>query len=176
MRAFAETVSWCSRQDLATSSDDPDYLHNKDLLERRSFKELNCDSLSPLYLQLRSSSLRPSSEVGDGSSEEDRADVVNKVIAVRSLLLAAGGPIDEDSILSKKRGRLLVCWPAENVADGASQVSSLGFFDPNDIPPWDTWIHYAEGKLSCWVPEDMISLAQSGIDDNMVQCIQWADQ
>jgi ferredoxin len=93
-----------------------------------------------------------------------------------SQLLAAEGPFDSNLVLSQKSGRLLIYNPWENVADGASQVSSLGFFDINDAPPWDTWIHYAEGRLVSWVPNELIKLAQDGIDANPVQCIQWADE
>jgi hypothetical protein len=175
MCAFAATVLWCSRQSLKTSSEDPEYLRNREMLEQRVFEALNYVALSPLYLQLRSSELRPALEIGEVCVDGERESTVAKVIEKRSQLLAAEGPLDQKQILSRKKGRLLVCWPAENVSDGASQVGSLGFFDPNDVPPWDTWVHYAEGKLTCWVPEDMISLAQVGLDANMVQCIQWVD-
>jgi hypothetical protein len=176
MCAFAETVLWCSRQDLRTSSEDQEYLRNREMLERHLFKEVNFAALSPLYAQLRSPELQPSIEIGENTTDEERENTVAKVIGRRSQLLATGGSLEQERILSEKKGRLLVCWPAENVSDGASQVSSLGFFDPNDIPPWDTWIHYGEGRLNCWVPDDMISLAQNGLDANMVQCIQWADE
>ena len=36
---FAETVLWCSWQELRTSYDDPEYLRNKGLLYLRKFKE-----------------------------------------------------------------------------------------------------------------------------------------
>ncbi len=39
-------------------------------------------------------------------------------------------------------GRLLRYAPQENVCDGASAVLSKGFFDPNDCPPWDTWVWF----------------------------------
>jgi hypothetical protein len=61
------------------------------------------------------------------------------------------------------------------VSDGTSEYESNGFFDVNDVPPWDTWFHYAETRLYSWVPVDLVTLAQKGIDANMVQCIQWAD-
>jgi hypothetical protein len=175
MCAFAETVLWCSQQDLKSNSEDSEYLRNRRMLEQRIFKELNYAALSPLYNQLRNPELKPSIEIGENTTDEERENTVAKVIEKRSQLLAAEGLLDQERILSEKKGRLLVCWPAENVSDGASQVASRGFFDPNDIPPWDTWIHYGEGRLNCWVPDEVISLAQSGLDANMVQCIQWAD-
>jgi len=172
-QAFAETVLWCSRQEQRTNCEDPEYLRNIELLKERKFKKVNFTLLRPLSEQFRSSALQPSIEIGDFRTEDERKCTVDELIAIRSQLLSVHGPLDQDRILSGKQGRLLVCWPAENVSDGASEVASLGFFDPNDIPPWDTWIHYAEGKLTCWVPESQITLAQNGIDANMVQCIEW---
>jgi hypothetical protein len=110
------------------------------------------------------------------SRQEECEASFAKVVSLSSQLLAAEGPFDSNLVLSQKSGRLLIYNPWENVADGASQVSSLGFFDINDAPPWDTWIHYAEGRLVSWVPNELIKLAQDGIDANPVQCIQWADE
>jgi hypothetical protein len=176
MRALAESILWCSRQQLTATSDDPDYLRNRDLLKRREFIGVNFDALAPLSHQLRSPMLKPTLEIGEAFDEAARESLVNNVIALRSQHLAAEGSLDQESILSAAKGRILLYQPAENVADGASQAASLGLFDGNDAPPWDTWIHYADGDLACWVPDSLVALAQDGIDDNMVQCIQWADQ
>lgn len=82
---------------------------------------------------------------------------------------------EEERIAQEKAGRLLVYFPAENVEDGASRAASSGFFDPYDAPPWDAWVHYAEGVLISWVPEGFVTRAQAGIDANPVDCIHWAD-
>src|SRR5438309_1197489 len=37
-------------------------------------------------------------------------------------------------------GKLLICFPDEEVWDGASESASRGFFDRNDAPAWDTWV------------------------------------
>ena len=175
--AFAETVLWCSRQDLRAESDDPDYLRNRVLLEQRMFINVDFGSLCPLSLQLRSPALQPKVSMEESYEKRDECEAsFAELISVRSRLMAADGEIDVDQVLLQRRGRLLIYQPWENVADGASQVASLGFFDLNDAPPWDTWIHYADGRLACWVPEQLIKLAQDGIDANAVQCIDWADQ
>lgn len=175
-RALAETILWCFMQPLTATSDDPDYLRNRDLLRRREFIQMNFDALAPLSHQLRSPLLKPSLEIGEAFDEAAREAAISSVIALRSKHLATEGSLDQERILSAARGRILLYQPAENVADGSSQAASLGFFDGNDAPPWDTWIHYSARDLACWVPDLLIPLAQDGIDANMVQCIQWADQ
>jgi len=177
-RAFAETVLWCSRQNLTASSDDPDYLRNRELLKRLIFKEVDFAALSPLSSQLRSPALKPEVSMEESYARREECEAsFAKVIARRSqLLLGTEDALDSSLVLSKKSGRLLIYEPWENVSDGASQVASLGFFDPNDAPPWETWIHYGDGRLVCWVPKLLIKLAQDGIDANCVQCIRWAGE
>jgi hypothetical protein len=36
-------------------------------------------------------------------------------------------------------GRLLAYFPDNNLACGVAEVESQGFFDTNNIPPYDTW-------------------------------------
>src|ERR1700727_3168660 len=73
MRAFAETVLWCSRQELRTSSDDPEYLRNKKLLHFGNLKGVNFASLRPLSAQLRSRALQPAIDIGEYSPEDQIA-------------------------------------------------------------------------------------------------------
>lgn len=78
-----------------------------------------------------------------------------------------------DEVLT--RGRLLVYAPLETVDDGASEAGSMGFFDMEDAPPWDTWFLYAGDSIFCYVPEFAIQRAQDGIDANPVGCIHWSE-
>ncbi len=71
-------------------------------------------------------------------------------------------------------GRILVCNPSETVVDGAAQYQSAGFLDLTDAPPCDTWVHFNAGELVCWIPQQLVWLAQLGIDVNPVDCIRWA--
>jgi hypothetical protein len=73
------------------------------------------------------------------------------------------------------RGRLLLYWPDENLACGGAEVSSHGFFDVNNVPPWDLWVAFSERTLVSWVPAQVIEIAQLGIDANPEACIRWAD-
>jgi len=62
-----------------------------------------------------------------------------------------------------------------------------GFFDFENVPPWDTWICYVAGKgvndarwhpfdayLLSWVPVSLVDLVTAGIDANPEGCICWA--
>jgi hypothetical protein len=73
------------------------------------------------------------------------------------------------------------------VLDGVSEPESHGFFDSDDISPWDTWGYCAlsvvTGRnepphpiahLFSWVPAPFADLVQAGIDINPVGCIRWA--
>jgi hypothetical protein len=78
-------------------------------------------------------------------------------------------------------GRVLVYFPDEELADGAAEVESEGFFDANNAPPWDTWFAMVEDAgrrarnpyLLAWVPDELIHLAQRGIEVNPEECILW---
>lgn len=81
----------------------------------------------------------------------------------------------------KRQGRLLVYEPDNNMADGAAHLETFGFFDVNNVPPWDTWVAYivensGNSYLVCWIPDIYVSLAQKGIDVNPEECIYWLDQ
>jgi hypothetical protein len=78
-------------------------------------------------------------------------------------------------------GRLVVYFPDDDLADGAAEVQSRGFFDTYNAPPWDTWVAMVEDGpadrprpyLVSWVPPELVALAQSGIDVNPERCIRW---
>jgi len=61
------------------------------------------------------------------------------------------------------------------VQDGASKAGSIGFYDLDDAPPWDTWFQYSDHAIFCCVLQLAVTRAQNGIDGNPVACIEWAD-
>jgi hypothetical protein len=77
-------------------------------------------------------------------------------------------------------GRLLVYEPDQSLCDGAAMVSSDGFFDADNVPPWDTWLGYVYDEqfnrvyLLSWVPPVFLALADDGIEANPELCIRWA--
>ncbi len=88
------------------------------------------------------------------------------------------------------RGRLLLYFPDDGLADGAAEAVTGGFFDLHNAPPWDTWVaffdfHYLEDEekepggrasyLIAWVPSPLISVADRGIEVNPGGCIAWLD-
>jgi hypothetical protein len=125
---------------------------------------------------LRSPALDPGESIGETLPESVREGIVQGVIRKRSRLVAEQGSFDVEKVIRGRAGRILICVPEENVADGASQAGSSGFFDPNDVPPWDTWFHYSDSALFCWVPSVLVSLVENGIHANPVDCIHWADE
>lgn len=71
--------------------------------------------------------------------------------------------------------------PDLDLACGASEVESCGFFDVHNTPPWDCWVALREAEpdlgqyLVCWVPPSLVAVANAGIWVNPEQCIRWLD-
>ena len=62
----------------------------------------------------------------------------------------------------------------------ASISSSKGFYDPDDLPGWDTWFWHRPtdrswGAIWCWIPGPLIGLATDGMDVIPTQCVEWAE-
>ena len=81
-------------------------------------------------------------------------------------------------------GRLLIYFPEDNLCCGAAEQETLGFFDVDNVPPWDTWVTYFDEQQSnlglydkeyliAWIPSEFVYLADRGIYYNPEQCIQW---
>lgn len=80
----------------------------------------------------------------------------------------------------------LLVEPASSMSDGAASGVSAGYFDDNNMPPWDTWIMplpllsgvssstWEEPGLLCWVPSWAREAVEAGIYVNPEQCLQWA--
>jgi hypothetical protein len=98
---------------------------------------------------------------------------------VVAMCLPSLGPIQGEVQASPRDtnfgGRLLLYTPSENLACGAAEVSSNGFFDVNNVPPWDIWVGFSERTLVSWVPPALIEVAQMGIYVNPEECIRWAN-
>jgi hypothetical protein len=129
---------------------------------------------------LRSEQLRPR------ILEIDRAALVRGVARQRTTDAAVRSVPAVQSIDDLGGGRLLVYFPDLELADGAAEAETNGFFDVNDAPPWDTWVGLfsdpeltGEGAagvyLVSWVPAEITALVQKGLDVSMTECIAWLE-
>jgi hypothetical protein len=204
-QSLAETVAWCGNQQIIASVEDTEDVKHRRILGRQAgqltrraymernrlwnrilrrnytetrqwrqgmelYRQADLSSIAPLESQLRTPSLRPSSSFSEVRAAADRDDMVRSVIARRSALVNAQ-PQPRDV----SEGKLLLYAPQENLADGAARYASNGFFDVDNVPPWDTWVAFSQGALLSWVPPLLTGLAQSGIDVNPEGCIRWID-
>jgi hypothetical protein len=117
---------------------------------------------------------------------------VLNVCSERSRRLSASGKRDLSPVTDLCGGRLLAYFPDDNLFCGTAEAESQGFFDVDNIPPYDTWVWmvrnirtfaYADGArgeinvdyLVAWVPPDFVQLASAGIAVNPEACIRWLD-
>jgi hypothetical protein len=128
--------------------------------------------LGPMDRNLRSPELKPSFSLDEFGNDILWAEAVEEVVTRRAGLVA--GFVDEQSV-SAAGGRFLLYSPSENLACGAADASSNGFFDTNNVPPWDLWLGFSNGTLVSWVPPALIDVATMGIFVNPEECIRWAD-
>jgi hypothetical protein len=96
-------------------------------------------------------------------------DAVRRAQAVRTVEDMAGG-------------RLLLFYPELSLSDGAAAEETDGFFDYENVPPWDSWVGLfrEEGAdpsevdyLISWVPRDFVQSVDRGINVNPEECIVW---
>lgn len=117
---------------------------------------------------------------------------VFRVCLERSARLSASGKRNLSPVADLCGGRLLAYFPDDNLFCGTAEAESQGFFDVDNIPPYDTWVWmvrnvrtfaYADGArgemdanyLVAWVPPDFIQLANAGVAVNPEKCILWLD-
>lgn len=133
------------------------------------------DKLNPAT-SLRTAALRPR------MLEENRSSSVNSVVYARELY--GGADIRKATIPHDlSGGRLLIYFPDSDLACGAAEQETAGFFDVNNVPPWDTWVTYFQDQqnidssdneyLIAWIPPEFVDLANEGINVNPEQCIMW---
>jgi len=120
-------------------------------------------------------------------------DQVFGVCSSRSMSLWHSARGNPPAVTDLCGGRLVAYFPSFNLADGAAAAESKGFFDVDNIPPYDTWVwmvqcvsrvEYADRTTSemeasylvAWVPPDFIALADAGIRANPESCIRWLEE
>lgn len=141
----------------------------------RLFAKAKLFEINPLAEQLRSTILHPDMARFRRSSEE-RIAIVEALAQKRAEALRQEQRYPISLVENLAEGRLLLYSPDDNLCDGAAQYSSKGFFNVDNVPPWDTWLCFFERHLVSWVPPKLLSLVNAGIDVNPEQCIFWAPE
>jgi len=148
---LAETITWCTER---IQPDDPKN-------------------------SLRSTDIRP-----PGLRICDRlrlsfGKIVNTVSKERRQYINAVSRDGQEVFKDLAGGRLLLCTSVtESIPDGVVSNMSKGFYDEDDLPPWDTWIYYLDaGKeyLISWVPPEWIQLANVGVEIHFLDCMRWEE-
>lgn len=112
--------------------------------------------------------------------ETSRVATVQGLVSYRATILRRKvHPIATMRVLAE--GQLLVYWPDLELACGAAEFATQGFFDVHNVPPWDTWVAlFHDGDrgvgsdyLVSWVPTSFVEVAARGIDVNPEGCIAW---
>ena len=129
----------------------------------------------PLRQQLRSVAFR-SYAASLFQPGENRTEMVERLAEKRASLLREMNASLAAVSSYRAGGRLLIYEPDFNVADGASEYMSKGYFDERDAPPWDTWVCYSDHQLISWVPPSLLGLVQAGIATNPVDCIRFVEE
>jgi hypothetical protein len=63
--------------------------------------------------------------------------------------------------------------------DGVATAQTNGLFDPEDLPPWDTWLSYGSfpsfrgDVLLSWIPKTFVPLAELAIRAHMCDAYRW---
>ncbi len=127
--------------------------------------------LGPMDRILRSPELQPTFSLDRFEDDSLWAQAVEEVVTYRARLLSGSAA---EHPVGATGGRILLYSPSENLACGAAAQSSNGFFDTNNVPPWDLWLGFSDGTLVSWVPPALIDVAWMGIFVNPEECVRWA--
>lgn len=126
----------------------------------------------PLTQQLRSKILDPGWQSDPDrrmfpSDRSAQVAIVETVVTKRAKQLDESGHYPSTIDIGLQGGKLLLYAPNENLFDGAAEYCSKGFFDVDNIPPWDTWICFFQEYVVSWVPQELLALAS--------QCRNWSE-
>ncbi len=155
--SLAQTMVWCATQDFL--NDPTNSLRTAELRP-------------PSFLQL--------------DSVPRREAMIDTLIEKRFKLLRFNGKYRILPAKGLAGGRLVVYDPDQNRFDSMALVEWFGYFDWDNLPPWDTWIAYVRDEererqglshpsyLVAWVPPDLIERADAGIRANPERCLLWA--
>ena len=126
---------------------------------------------SDLSRCFRSPTLQPPIDIGEHTDSIDLIqNAVQHVIDCRFTYFATAGTEDASGTST---GRLLAFYPRVTIFDGFAAIESDGFYDPANVPPWDTWVCFVDDFLISFVPRRFTVNAECGIITNAEECIVW---
>jgi hypothetical protein len=112
-------------------------------------------------------------------------DWMDQIAEIRADNLRARGAYPSTVGGGLEGGRVMLYFPDEQLADGASAEASGGYFDLDNVPPWDTWMWIEDAPphahawftwwIATYVPPALVDGAERGRRVNPEQCLQWAD-
>ena len=168
-----ETMAWCSLKPLTAEAPyDGPLLLQKYRDENWPFAQLQSHCI--LGNQLKSLELKPTADealqpLSCWASVPELAEKRSQKL--KQLLPGFKTSAQKAHVI----GRFVAYAPEDNLSDGAAEVLSLGLFDVDNVPPWDTWIALADRYVLAWVPPLLFGFARRGIEVNPEACIKWAD-
>jgi hypothetical protein len=186
LRRLAEAIAWCARRadpaDPAGSLWTPDL--RPDLIDARTGPIARRAPREPY-----GAPWEPYHVLGlSGCESADRPAAVEALVLARAQQLSPAGERVPYPGAGLAGGRLVVYFPDANLFDGSAEQASNGFFDQDNMPPWDTWVCYVDvagtagvdrsydSYLVSWVPPALLELVDDAIAVNPEICIQWADE
>jgi len=115
-----------------------------------------------------------------GGFEDLNGDAVRTICEERASRIENLEPVDFSSL----RGCLMAYYPDEQLADGAAEDETGGFFNIDNVPAWDTWVAFffvpvpraPQGWGPCllsYVPEPFLRTVARGLYVNPESCIVW---
>jgi hypothetical protein len=129
---------------------------------------------------LRSARLKPPPTESEYDSLGGTYEAVDYVCERRRTAL---GSAPTEASIDLRGGWLLALEVDCQLAEGACEAASQGFFDGNDTPPWDTWIALVKDDtlpkgsgdryLLSWVPPTFVDQAQAGSLVSSTDCLWW---
>jgi len=168
-----ETMAWCSLKPLTAEAPyDGPLLLQKYRDENWPFAQLQSHCI--LGNQLKSLELKPTADealqpLSCWASVPELAEKRSQKL--KQLLPGFKTSAQKAHVI----GRFVAYAPEDNLSDGAAEVLSLGLFDVDNVPPWDTWIALVDRYVLAWVPPLLFGFARRGIEVNPEECIKWAD-
>jgi len=132
-------------------------------------------------------------------------ELVGQVIRKREFLLSSSPESVPVGRINQRKGRLLLAAQDYSNHNGLTSDLTNGFFDLNDVPPWDSWVTLIHGEkqgmslsldngdwpstmnsvfgytdlmwriLVSWVPDEFQEIVSEAIKAECIGMLAWAD-